>query len=133
MRTMKPALRLLMVLLCTVSVFAQEPADQATIARIRAEGLERSQVLETFHHLVTTIGPRLTNSPAQRRSVEWTQERLKAMGLVNVHAEPFAFGRGWTLERFSVEMIEPRYQPLIGYPKAGPPRPTDASSPRRPT
>jgi hypothetical protein len=49
--------------------------------------------------------------------VEWTQERLKAIGLVNVHTEPFAFGRGWTLERFSVEMIEPRYQPLIGYPK----------------
>lgn len=117
MRTMNPALRLLLCVLCSASVFAQDPVDQGTIARIRAEGLERSQVVETFHHLVTTIGPRLTNSPAHRRSVEWTQERLKAIGLVKVHAEPFAFGRGWTLERFSVEMIEPRYQPLIGYPK----------------
>ena len=46
------------------------------------------------------------------------QERLKQWGLSNVHGEPFDFGRGWTLEKFSVEMIEPRYMPLSGYPRA---------------
>lgn len=116
---MRPAPIALLVLLSlsSVPVSTQEPADQATIARIRAEGLERSQILDTFGHLVTVIGPRLTNSPAHRRAVDWTVERLKAIGLSNAHAEPWQFGRGWTLERFSVEMLEPRYQPLIGYPK----------------
>lgn len=112
-----PFALLVVLSLCSASVSTQEPVDQAMLARIRAEGLERSQILETFHHLVTAIGPRLTNSPAHRQSVEWTMARLKAAGLSNVHSEPFAFGRGWTLERFSVEMLEPRYERLIGYPK----------------
>ena len=38
------------------------------------------------------------------------------MGLSEVHTEPFQFGRGWTLNKVSIEMVEPRYMPLIGYP-----------------
>src|SRR5688500_7060087 len=79
---------------------AQESVDAAIVARIRAEGLERSKAVELFTHLTTAIGPRLTASPAHRRSVEWTQEMLRSWGGANVHAEPFEFGRGWTLERF---------------------------------
>jgi len=101
----------------TVAVFAQEPVDTAMVAKIRAEGMDRAKVLDTFNHLANVIGPRLTNSPAHKRAVAWTQDILRGYGLANVHAEPFEFGRGWTLERFSVEMIEPRYMPLTGYPK----------------
>jgi carboxypeptidase Q len=39
------------------------------------------------------------------------------MGFDNVHLEPWEFGRGWQLEHLTVEMIEPRYAPLIGYAK----------------
>ena len=98
-------------------VLAQEPVDSAMVAKIRAEGLDRSKAVDTFTYLTTNIGPRLTNSPAHRRSIEWTQERLRAYGLANVHTEPFEFGRGWELERLSIEMIEPRYLPLIGFPR----------------
>jgi hypothetical protein len=97
---------------------AQEPVDSAMMAKIRAEGLERSKVLETFNQLTNVIGPRLTNSPAHKRAVAWTLETLKSYGLADVHTEPFEFGRGWTLERLSIEMIEPRYMPLVGYPRA---------------
>lgn len=103
--------------LLVVSVVAQEAVDTAMVARIRAEAFDRGRVLDTFNHLANVIGPRLTNSPAHKRAVAWTQETLRGWGLANVHAEPFEFGRGWTLERFSVEMIEPRYMPLTGYPK----------------
>ena len=34
------------------------------------------------------------------------------MGLSEVHTEPFQFGRGWTLNKVSIEMVEPRYMPL---------------------
>jgi hypothetical protein len=44
--------------------------------------------------------------------------RLKSWGLDNPHLETWDFGRGWTLDRSYVEMIEPRYTPLIGYPEA---------------
>lgn len=94
----------------------QDKVDFSVIEKIRAEGMERSKILETFDYLVTTIGPRLTNSPAHRRAVDWSQEQMKSMGLNNVHAEKFDFGRGWTLNKVSIEMVEPRYMPLIGYP-----------------
>lgn len=105
------------VLAATIPGAAQEKVDFAVIEKIKAEGMDRSKVLETFDHLTTAIGPRLTNSPAHKRAVAWTQETLKAWGMSEVHAEPFAFGRGWTLDKVSVEMIEPRYMPMIGYPK----------------
>jgi carboxypeptidase Q len=105
------------MLLLAVPLIAQEPVDTAAIAKIRAEAYERGQVLDTFNQLANVIGPRLTNSPGHKRAVRWTEETLEKWGLANVHTEPFEFGRGWTLERFSVEMIEPRYMPLTGYPK----------------
>jgi hypothetical protein len=104
--------------LITVPLLAQDAGDAATVARIRSEAYDRGKVLDTFDQLANVIGPRLTNSPAHKRSIAWTQETLTSWGLSNVHAEPWEFGRGWTLKRFSVEMLEPRYMPLSGYPRA---------------
>jgi len=101
----------------TIAGIAQDRVDFTVIEKIRAEGVERSKVLETFDYLTTVVGPRLTNSPAHKRAVTWTQDTLKAYGMSEVHAEPFEFGRGWTLDKVTVEMIEPRYMPMIGYPK----------------
>ena len=96
---------------------AQEAVDQEMVAKIKAEGFERSHVLEVFNHLTNVIGPRLTASPAYAEAKEWARDQLREWGLDNVHVEPWEFGRGWTLERFSVEMLEPRYFPMIGYPR----------------
>jgi carboxypeptidase Q len=101
----------------TISSAAQDRVDFSVIEKIRAEGMERSKVLETFDYLTTVIGPRLTNSAAHKRAVTWTQDTLKTWGMSEVRGEPFEFGRGWTLDKVTVEMIEPRYMPLIGYPK----------------
>src|SRR5215475_15591045 len=90
-------------------------SDRDVLARIRAEGLERSQVAPVFQMLTVDIGPRLTASPAHKRAVEWTRDRLASYGLANVHVEPWKFGRGWEMRKLTVEMIEPRYLPLIGY------------------
>jgi len=43
---------------------------------------------------------------------------LIAYGLSNVHVEPWKFGQGWTLNKLTIEMVEPRYLPLIGYADA---------------
>jgi hypothetical protein len=107
----------LAVLLVATSADAQEKIDTAMIAKIRAEGLEHSRVMEVFDHLVNVIGPRLTASPAYKTAVDWSRDRLVNMGFDNVHLEPWEFGRGWQLEKLTVEMIEPRYQPMIAYAK----------------
>ena len=103
-------------LLCATVVASGQPqTDRETLARIRTEGLEHSQVAPVFEMLTVNIGPRLTASPAHKRAAEWARDRLASYGLENARLEPWTFGRGWTLEKLTIEMVEPRYLPLIGY------------------
>ena len=106
------------LLVSGLAVRAQDQIDREMVEQIKAEGFERSRVMETFNHLTNVIGPRLTASPGFMTAVEYTRATLKAWGLSNVRLEGWEFGRGWTLDRFSVELLEPRYAPLIGYPRA---------------
>ncbi len=95
------------------------PAPSEVIAKIRDEGFNRSQVMATLSYLTDVIGPRLTGSPQLHRANEWTRDKMTSWGLVNAHTEPWGFfGRGWSLKRFSAQIIEPQDIPLIGFPKA---------------
>jgi hypothetical protein len=89
------------------------------VALIRDEGMNRSQVMQTLEYLTDVIGPRLTGSPNLRRANEWTRGKLSSWGLDNAHLEAWGpFGRGWSLKRFSAQVVEPYTIPLIAYPKA---------------
>jgi carboxypeptidase Q len=89
------------------------------IERIKDEGVNRSQLMQTVEYLTDVIGPRLTGSSALRRANDWTKEKLTEWGLANAHLEPWGpFGRGWTLKRFSAEVVEPQAFPLLAYPRA---------------
>ena len=90
----------------------------ATIARIRDEGLNRSQVLQTLSFLTDVIGPRLTGSPNHKRANEWTRDKLSSWGLADAHLEGWQFGRGWSLKRFSAQIVEPQAIALTACPKA---------------
>ena len=115
-RTFQMASLALMVSVSTS--MAQEPVDLEMVARIREEGLNRSQVMQMFDQFVIVFGPRLTASPACNAAAEWARDKFAEWGLSNSHLETWEFGRGWTLEDFSIEMLKPRYLPIIGYPKA---------------
>lgn len=97
---------------------AQERIDTAMNSRIRDEALNRSHVVELFDHLTNVIGPRLTGTPAYKQAADWASAQLKTYGMSGVHLESWPFGRGWTLEGFTLEMTSPRFFPLIGYPEA---------------
>ena len=74
--------------------------------------------MATLSYLTDVIGPRLTGSPNMKRANEWTRDRLAAWGLSNAHLEAWGpFGRGWSLKRFSAQVIEPQCIPLIAYPE----------------
>ncbi|HEX8721374.1 MAG TPA: M20/M25/M40 family metallo-hydrolase [Pyrinomonadaceae bacterium] len=95
------------------------PDPNDPVQRIRDEGLNRSQVMQTLNQLTNVIGPRLTGSPGMRRANEWTRDQLTRWGLANAKLEAWgAFGRGWSLRRFSAEAVEPQAFPLNAYPKA---------------
>jgi hypothetical protein len=100
---------------------AQESSGKEgdAIARIRDEGLNHSHIIETLSYLTDVIGPRLTGSPNLKRANEWTRDKLTDWGLTNAHLEAWGpFGRGWSLKRFSAQVVEPQTIPLIAYPNA---------------
>jgi hypothetical protein len=98
---------------------APEPVDAAMNAKIRDEGLNRSQVGVVFNEFVDVIGPRLTASPAHKRAADYARDTMTKWGLTNSHLESWQWeGRGWEMQKLTIEMIEPRYMPLIGYPEA---------------
>ncbi len=89
------------------------------VSRLRDEGTNRSQMLEIFSYLTDVIGGRLTASPQCLRANEWTRDKLTSWGLTNAHLEAWGpFGRGWSLQRFSAQIVEPQSFPLIAWPKA---------------
>jgi len=102
------ALTLLLALLVPYAAFGQQPQGPQQppdpndpIVRIKDEGMNRSQVMQTLSYLSDVIGPRLTASPNAKRANEWTRDTLGKWGLQNAHLEAWGpFGRGWTLKHF---------------------------------
>jgi hypothetical protein len=109
---------LIFCLTVSAQVAQVEKVDLEMMKKIREEGLQRSQVMETLSWMTDVNGPRLTGSPGMKSANEWTMKKLAEWGLVNAHLEGFEFGRGWSFDYCSVHMIEPNYAPLIAYPKA---------------
>lgn len=96
---------------------APDPNDP--VEKIKAEGMNRSQVMQILSHLTDVIGPRLTNSPQMKRANEWTRDKMASWGMQNARLEAWGpFGRGWSLKRFSAEVVAPQGFPVIAYPKA---------------
>ena len=97
---------------------AQERIDQPMVAAIKEEATRRSEAPKLFHELTDVLGPRLSGSPAHAEAARWARERFRAWGLANPRQEAFEFGRGWSLEKLTIEMTAPRYMTLIGYAEA---------------
>ncbi|MBA3296789.1 MAG: M20/M25/M40 family metallo-hydrolase, partial [Acidobacteria bacterium] len=109
----------LAVTLTTSSLAQVNPrVDPGVLQKIRAEGMDRSQVMSVFDQFVTAIGPRLAGSPEYKKAADWARDTLSSWGLADARLESWEFGRGWELERLVIEMVEPRYMPLHAYAEA---------------
>src|ERR1700757_2366146 len=77
--------------LAAASVFGQSSDSESKtndpVARIRDEGMNHSQVMETLSHLADVIGPRLTGSPNLKHANDWTRDKLTSWGLTDAHLE----------------------------------------------
>jgi carboxypeptidase Q len=114
-----PLLSTFALLLVTLTLSAQGPGplDPATIARVREEATTRSTVYEHVWWLSEVYGPRATGTPAFAQASDWAMTQFRAWGLANVHQERWAFGQGWSIQRFSATMVEPQPAVLIGAPR----------------
>jgi len=114
-----PALVLTAAVVSALTLSAQTPAplDPATISRVREEAMVRSKAYEHVWWLSEVYGPRVTGTPAFAQASDWAMTQFRAWGLANVHQERWAFGQGWTIERFSATMTAPQPAVLIGAPR----------------
>jgi len=75
--------------------------------------------MDHLFFLTDVNGPRLTGSPNFDRAADWATQRLTEYGLAQARLEKWGpFGRSWSCTRFSVQLLEPGYAPLIGIPLA---------------
>jgi carboxypeptidase Q len=92
--------------------------DLDAVYRIKEEGLQRSQVMDTLWYLTDVSGSRLTNSPGQRAAASWAVDRLNSWGL-KARTETWGqFGRGWVNEKISATVVTPQPFSLIAMPRA---------------
>jgi len=101
------------------AVFAQSEADQAMLSKIRDEGLNRSQVMQTAFYLTDVSGPRLAGSPELKHAQEWAVSQLKSWGLANANREAWGkFGKGWEVQKNYAAITAPYYHAIVAIPKA---------------
>ncbi|HEY4147483.1 MAG TPA: M20/M25/M40 family metallo-hydrolase [Chitinophagaceae bacterium] len=117
---MRKSLFFLLLLSYSYTLLAQDDKpDAAMVAKIRAEGLGHSQVMDIAFHLTDASGPRLMGSPGFFRAANWAKAKLGEWGLAGSTLEPWGvFGKGWELQKSYVALTAPYYKPLIAFPKA---------------
>jgi hypothetical protein len=131
--SLKAALLGVTLLVCTllVSLGAQSPPSAAPIGvaaervdldaiyKIKDEGLQRSQVMDTIWYLTDVYGPRLTNSPNIRAAAAWATKRMGEWDLSQPRQEVWgSFGRGWANEKFIANVVTPQPFPLLAFARA---------------
>jgi hypothetical protein len=111
---------------------ANENINYADINKIKAEGMQRSQVMELNSWLADVYAPRLTGSPMAEKAANWVVGKLKEWGLANAKLEPWAnrngFDRGWTNDKFYMAAVSPERFAIPGTPTAWTPGTTGLQS-----
>lgn len=103
----------LILSLLTLPALAQNGSGDV-LTRIRAEAMERSQIMNTMHMFTDLYGPRLTGSPNHKAAAEWAVKQMTAWGFENAHLEPWDFKHpGWLNERITAHIIAPVKDPLV--------------------
>lgn len=108
------------LLLVSISLsLGAEEIDLSVVHRIKDEAFRGSKVMDHLFFLTDVNGPRLTGSPGQRAASAWAVRQLDEWGISGARTEVWGkFGRGWSLERFSLSLKEPVYAQMGGIPKA---------------
>ena len=99
-----------------------ETINYVDINQIKAEGMQRSQVMELCSWLSDVYTPRVTGSPTAMKAAEWAVAKMKEWGLSKVAIEPWVnrngFDRGWTNDKFYLQATSPERFPIPGTPTA---------------
>jgi carboxypeptidase Q len=86
------------------------PDDDGTkpaLVKIAGEGEMNSHAFQYLTELSDEVGARVTGTPAAQKAIDWSEAKMKAIGLENVHTEKWQMWRGWTRGTAEAELISP--------------------------
>jgi carboxypeptidase Q len=91
------------------------PAEDGTLpalAAVAGAGTMETHTYEYLEELSDDIGGRVTGSPAEAQAGEWGLQKMKSLGLENVHKESYQISRGWTRVSADAVMVAPVHRRL---------------------
>ena len=114
-RTFVAACALAAVLLGTAIAHAGAGSDSASLdtetlkglSAVAGAGMMQTHAYEHLEELSDDVGARVTGSEQDKKAEEWGLEKMKAIGLQNVHLESWKMSRGWTRVSADAELISP--------------------------
>ena len=83
------------------------------LVAIAGAGDMESHAYQDLEELSDDIGARVTGSPDAARAIAWGVVKMKAIGLENVHTEPWKISRGWTRISADAELVAPIHRRLM--------------------
>jgi carboxypeptidase Q len=88
-------------------------ATLKALVAIAGAGDMESHTYQDLEELSDDIGARVTGSPDAARAIAWGVVKMKAIGLENVHTEPWKISRGWTRISADAELVAPIHRKLM--------------------
>src|SRR5580700_7897121 len=92
---------------------ATDDGTLKALAAVAGAGTMETHTYEYLEELSDDIGARVTGSPEAARAIAWGADTMKAIGLENVHTEPWKISRGWTRISADAELIVPIHRKLM--------------------
>ena len=92
------------------------PSDEATLkalAAVAGAGTMEAHTYQYLEELSDDIGARVTGSPEAGAAIAWGVEKMKAIGLENVHTESWKLFRGWTRISADAEIVAPLHRRVM--------------------
>ena len=92
---------------------ATDDGTMKALVAIAGAGDMETHAYQDLEELSDDIGARVTGSPDAARAIAWGVVRMKAIGLENVHTEPWKISRGWTRISADAELVAPIHRKLM--------------------
>src|SRR5215467_2503585 len=91
------------------------PAEDGTMPALTAiagHGMMSAEAYDDLEELSDYIGGRVTGSPQAGQAIQWGMQKMRAMGLENVHTEKWQISRGWTRGSAEAQLMSPIHHGL---------------------
>lgn len=106
-------------LLLAAIAIPSDDVDLTVIHKIKQEAFQNGKVMDHLFYLTDVNGPRLTGSPGFQTAADWIVKQIQGWGISNSRLESWGeFGRSWSFQKLTSNMIKPEYTPLHTYPLA---------------